>query len=89
MVWDGPAFTAGLTSAAEIVAVNGRVYSDQAMLDAVSAAKGGNEPIRLIVRSGSRVREIPIMWNGGLRYPRLVKASAGDSSLDLLLRPRP
>jgi predicted metalloprotease with PDZ domain len=89
VVWDGPAFTAGLTSAAEIVAVNGRVYSDQAMLDAVSAAKGGNEPIRVIVRSGSRVREIPIMWNGGLRYPRLVKASAGDSSLDLLLRPRP
>lgn len=89
VVWDGPAFNAGLTSAAEIVAVNGRVYSDQAMIDAISAAKGGSEPIRLIVRSGSRVREIPINWNGGLRYPRLAKATQGDSSLDLLLRPRP
>lgn len=89
VIWDGPAFNAGLTSAAEIIAVNGRVYSDEAMLDAISAAKGGNEAIRLIVKSGNRVREVPIAWNGGLRYPRLEKTASGDASLDLLLRPRP
>lgn len=89
VIWDGPAFNAGLTSAAEIVAVNGQVYSDEAMLDAISAAKGGSEPIRLIVRSGSRVREVPVAWNGGLRYPRLERTVPGDTSLDLLLRPRP
>jgi predicted metalloprotease with PDZ domain len=89
VIWDGPAFYAGLTSAAEIVAVNGQVYSDEAMLDAISVAKGGSEPIRLIVRSGNRVRDIPVTWNGGLRYPRLEKAAAGEASLDVLLRPRP
>jgi predicted metalloprotease with PDZ domain len=89
VIWDGPAFNAGLTSAAEIIAVNGRVYSDEAMLDAISTAKGGSEPIRLIVKSGNRVREIPVAWNGGLRYPRLEKTASGDTSLDFLLRPRP
>lgn len=89
VIWDGPAFNAGLTSAAEIIAVNGQVYSDDAMRDAISAARGGNQPIRLIVKSGSRVREVPIGWNGGLRYPRLEKTAPGDTSLDQLLRPRP
>ena len=89
VIWDSPGFNAGLTSAAVIIAVNGAVYSDEAMLDAISAAKGGSEPIRLIVRSGSRVREVPIAWNGGLRYPKLEKTAPGESSLDVLLRPKP
>lgn len=89
VLWDGPAFAAGLTTAAEILAVNGQVYSDEAMIDAINAAKGKTEPVRLIVRSGSRVREIPIRWNGGLRYPRLVKTDSAGSSLDVLLTPKP
>ena len=89
VIWDSPAFNAGLTSAAEIVAVNGRTYTDDAIREAITAAKGGKDPVRLIVKSGIRVREVPIMWNGGLRYPRLEKTGAGDGSLDLLLKPRP
>jgi predicted metalloprotease with PDZ domain len=89
VIWDGPAFNAGLTVGAEIVAVNGRVYSDTALKDAVTAAKGGKEPIKLIVKSGALVREMAINWNGGLRYPRLEKTAAADGSLDALLAPRP
>jgi predicted metalloprotease with PDZ domain len=89
VIWDSPAFNAGLTTAAEIVAVNGRTYSDQGIKDAIAAAKGGKEPIRLIVKSGNRVREISLQWNGGLRYPRLEKVGTGIGSLDRLLSPRP
>ena len=89
VVWDGPAFKAGLTTAAEIVAVNGRVYSDSVIRDAIIAAKGGREPIRLIVKSGSRVREVAIPWTAGPRYPRLERIGNGDASLDRLLAARP
>lgn len=88
IIWDGPAFNAGLTTAAEIVAVNGRVYSDEVLREAVTTAEGGKDPIRLIVRTGQRVREVPVQWNGGLRYPRLERIGLGDGSLDLLLAPR-
>lgn len=88
VIWDGPAFNAGLTTAAEIVAVNGRTYSEEVIRDAIVAAKGGRDPIRLIVKSGSRVREVPVQWNGGPRYPRLEKAAGGEGSLDRLLAPR-
>ncbi|MBU6253510.1 MAG: peptidase M61, partial [Alphaproteobacteria bacterium] len=87
IVWDGPAFKAGLTTAAEIIAVNGRAYGDEILRDAIAAAEGGKEPIRLIVKSGKRVREIAIAWNGGHRFPRLEKIGNGDGSLDRLLAP--
>jgi predicted metalloprotease with PDZ domain len=89
VIWDGPAFNAGLTVGAEIVAVSGRVYSDSALKDAVTAAKDSKEPIRLIVKSGALVRDVSITWNGGLRYPRLEKIVSGNDSLDVLLASRP
>lgn len=87
ILWDGPAFKAGLTTAAEIIAVNGRAFTDEILRDAIGDAEGGKEPIRLIVKSGKRVREIAITWNGGHRFPRLEKIGTGDGSLDRLLMP--
>lgn len=90
VIWDGPLFDAGLRVGDELIAVNGLAYSDEAMRDAIIAAKGGKDPLRLIVKSGDIVREVPVMWTGGLRYPKLEKvAGAGDASLDKLLLPRP
>jgi predicted metalloprotease with PDZ domain len=47
VIWDAPAFKAGLTTAADILAVNGRTYSDDILRDAVVAAEGGKDPIKL------------------------------------------
>ncbi|MFM9851352.1 MAG: M61 family metallopeptidase [Sphingomonadaceae bacterium] len=89
VVWDGPAFNAGLTIGSEIIGVNGRTYSDEVIKDAITAAKGGKDPIRLIVKSGDRVRDVAVQWNGGLRYPKLEKIGTGDGSIDKLLSARP
>ncbi len=89
VIWDGPAFNAGLAVGQTLVAVNGRVYSDTVMKDAVTAAKGGRDPIRLLVKSGDRIREVAVSWNGGLRYPRLEKTGSGEGGLDRLLKPKP
>ncbi len=88
VLWDGPAFKAGLTTAAEILGVNGRTFSEEAIRDAVRLAEETKEPIRLIIRAGRQVREVPIQWNGGHRYPRLEKIKPGQGSLDKLLAPR-
>ena len=88
MMWDGPAFKAGLAVGQEIVAVNGVPYTDDVIKAAVTAAKGGKDPIRLTVKTDSLVRDVTIMWNGGLRYPRFEKTGTGDGPLDRLLAPR-
>ena len=86
--WGGPAFAAKLTIGQTIVAVDGKTFSGDAIKTAVTAAKGGTRPIRLTVKRDDTVREVPVNYAGGLRYPRLVKVGNGDGPLDLLLRPR-
>ena len=86
--WGGPAFAAKLTIGQTIVAVDGKTFSGDAIKTAVTAAKGGTRPIRLTVKRDDTVREVPVNYAGGLRYPRLVKVGKGDGPLDLLLRPR-
>ena len=39
--------------------------------EAVTAAKGGTNPIRLTLRNGQRVRTVELAYHDGLRYPRL------------------
>ena len=86
VIWDGPLFNAGLTVDSEIIAVGGQVYSDDAIKDAVTAAKGTSTPIRLIVKNGDRVREVQVPYYGGLRYPKLEKIGTADGGIDLLLK---
>jgi len=88
VTWGSPAFDAGLTVGQTIVSVDGHAYTEEALKDAVTAAKGGSAPIRLIVKRGEEVGPVDIRWNGGLRYPRLEKAGKGDGPLDKLLAPR-
>ena len=87
VIWDGPAFDAGLAVSNRIVAVNGRAYSDSGLKDAIRSAKGTKEPIHLIVQAGDYFRNVDIQWNGGLRYPKLER-TGGKPTLDLLLAPR-
>ncbi len=88
VTWDSPAFEAGLDVGDTIVAVGGREYSDDRLKDAVRAAKGTKELVRLLVKKGTRYREIAIDYHEGLRYPRLEKIGTGEGGLDRLLAPR-
>lgn len=87
VTWDGPAFDAGLTSGATIVAIDGVAYEDAGLKQAITAAKGSKTPITLLIRQGDAYRSVAIAWNGGLRYPRLERTGKGPSMLDALYAP--
>jgi predicted metalloprotease with PDZ domain len=86
--WDSPAFNAGIGSGATIVAVNGQAYDKDVLEDAVKAAKGGNAPIELLVKSFDRYRTVPVQWHGGLRYPRLERIAGKPDRLAEIFKPR-
>ena len=86
--WDSPAFDAGLVTGAQVVAVNGEAYSAEVLKEAITAAKGGKEPIELLVRRDDHFVTVPIAYHDGLRYPWLEPAGEGEQPLDRLLAPR-
>ncbi|MEX0646121.1 MAG: hypothetical protein WD076_12475, partial [Parvularculaceae bacterium] len=87
--WDGPAFKAGLTTAATIVAVNGFAFEEERLKDAIEAAAApGASPIDLIVKAGDRFRTVAVNYRGGLRYPYLQRISQQPALLDTILEPR-
>ncbi|MCW3846209.1 peptidase M61 [Sphingomonas sp. LB-2] len=88
VMWGSPAFNAGMDLGDEILAVNGRGYTNDRLKAAVVAAKDGKEPIRLLLRSGDHYREVAIDYHGGLRYPHLEKIGTGEAGLDKLLAPK-
>jgi predicted metalloprotease with PDZ domain len=88
VLWEGPAFKAGLTVGTELVAVNGIAYNADRIKDAVKAAKAATGPIELIVKNGDRFRTIRIDYHDGLRYPRLERNMAAPARLDDILAAR-
>ncbi len=88
VLWDSPAFAAGIDVATTIVAVNGTAYSGDKMKAAITAAKGSKDPIRLLLKAGTRYREVAIDYHDGLRYPRLEKVGTATNGLDRLLAPK-
>jgi predicted metalloprotease with PDZ domain len=89
IAWDSPMFDAGATAGATIVAVNGRQYSNDAFRRAITAARTGSDPIRLLIKRGERYSDIAVDYHGGLRYPALERVGTGPSGLDTLLAPLP
>lgn len=88
VAWDSPLFNAGVPVGAKLLAVNGRTYSDDELKQAITAAKGGKEPIKLLVKQGDVYRTVDLDYHDGLRYPVLEKVGSGPSTLDALLAPR-
>jgi predicted metalloprotease with PDZ domain len=88
VIWDGPAFKAGLTTAATLIAVNGQEFTPELLLDAIRAAKGTNQPIELLVKTFDRYRTVNIPYFDGLRYPYLERIDGTADRLMDLLKPR-
>ncbi|HEY6049317.1 MAG TPA: peptidase M61, partial [Sphingomicrobium sp.] len=88
VLWDSAAFNAGLTIGSQVVAVNGRNFSGDAIKQAIKDAANGGASPQLLIHDGDVYKTVALDWHGGLRYPRLEKVGKGPGSLDALLAPR-
>ncbi len=88
--WGSAAFEAGVVSGAKIVAVNGDAYDQDTMRKAITAARGTDRPIDLLIQRGTRFQTVSVPYHDGLRYPWLERAAPGTApaGLDRLLTAR-
>jgi predicted metalloprotease with PDZ domain len=83
-----PAFEAGISSGMKVLAVNGRLYNQDLLDDAIKAAKDTSQPITLLVVVDDYVRTCTIQYHGGDRYPHLVREGDRPDYLDELIKAR-
>jgi hypothetical protein len=72
----------------KIIGVNGRVYTEDLLADAIKAAKDSLQPITLLVVDDDYIRTCVINYHEGARYPHLVRNNAQPDYLGDLIKPR-
>ena len=85
--WNSPADKARLAPGEKIIAVNGQIFSSDALQAAIRAAKGNTEPMHLIVQADSFVSTAELDYHDGERYPALERVDAAPAYLDDITRP--
>jgi len=88
VLWEGPAYAAGLTVGTQIIAVDGVTYDSDRLKEIVKSARTNREPIELLVKNGDRYRTVRIDYHDGLRYPHLERNAEVPPRLDQILAPR-
>lgn len=82
-----PAFEAGISSGMKVVGVNGRVFNQELLADAIKAsAQDNSKPITLMVIVDDYYRNCTINYHGGVRNPHLVRDEAKPDYLDDLIK---
>jgi predicted metalloprotease with PDZ domain len=87
VVWDGPAFKAGITPDMQVQAVNDQAFSAQVLREAILAAEKSNQPIKLLLKREKDFITVSLDYHGGLRFPHLERVESAPNRLDEILAP--
>ncbi len=85
--WNSPADKARLAPGQKIVAVNGHVFSPDAIKQAIVQAKGNSDPIHLITQADTFITTADLDYHDGPRYPRLERTDGTPGYLDDITKP--
>ena len=85
--WNSPADKAKFFPGQKIIAINGNVFSSDALKTAIKEAKGTSEPIHFILQSDAFVTTADIDYHDGERYPSLVRVEGTPAYLDEITKP--
>ena len=85
ILWDSPAFAAGLAPGVQIMAVNGIAYETDRLKEAVKNSPNTTAPIELITKDDDHFRVVRIDYHDGPRYPHLERVEGTPPRLDDIL----
>ena len=87
VLWDSPAFKAGVTPDMQLQAVNDQAFSAANLRNAILAAEKNTDSIKLLLKRDDRFLTVTLDYHGGLRYPHLERLESAPDLLDAVLAP--
>jgi predicted metalloprotease with PDZ domain len=88
VLWDGPAFKAGVSTGATVVSVNGQNYTRDVLKDAITAARDSKQPIELLLQYQGGYQTVAVDYHLGLQYPHLVRIEGSPDYLSEIIAAR-
>jgi predicted metalloprotease with PDZ domain len=89
VLWNGPAFKAGLGAGMTVTSVNDMQFTPDGLSRAITFAKNNTQPIRLLVKNQDWYVTYDVDYHDGLRYPHLERRKETKNYLDDILSPLP
>ena len=84
---DSPAFRAGVTPAERLIAVNSRQFTLTGLREAVAATSSGKRGVELLVKNGEYYKTVRVEYQGGERYPHLIRDESKPDVLSKIVEP--
>jgi predicted metalloprotease with PDZ domain len=82
-----PAFKAGIVPGMRVVAVNGRSFTPALLNDVLEASKSSTQQIQFLVLGDDYYHTYTVEYEGGPRFPHLVRVEGKPDLLDDLAKP--
>lgn len=89
VLWQGPAFKAGLAPHLRLLSVDGHAYSTAALRAAIVRAQHSKQPIEIRAEGDGVTKLYAVDYHAGLRYPHLARVPGTTDYLKEVLAPRP
>lgn len=78
VIHGSPAYAAGIGPGMTLVAINGRAWSKDVLLDALRDSKDNKQPIDLLVENAKFFKTYSISYHEGIRNPHLERSEGAD-----------
>jgi predicted metalloprotease with PDZ domain len=88
VLWNSPAFTAGLAPGMRLVAINGRKFDAERVDDDLRAAQAGHAPLEILVQNFDSYSTVKLDYHGGPMYPHLTAVAGSADWLDDIIAPK-
>jgi len=89
VLWDGPAFKAGLAPGMKLISINDRAFSSSVLREEIISVQKNKKPLQLRVENDGIKALHAIHYDGGLKYPNLIRAPGKTDYLQQILAPKP
>jgi predicted metalloprotease with PDZ domain len=87
VIYDSPAWKAGIAPGAMLVAVNGRKFDPDILRDALKAGKGSAANLELLVANGNFYKTFTLNYHDGEKYAHLVRDESKPDILSEIIKP--